>query len=73
MTNTKIRLTGDWTDPETGKAHKAGDIVVVPEYYLRLENDNGLHGRYSVDLYPAQSVRPAPLAAKASTTTNDKE
>lgn len=46
----KIRLTADWTNPETGAAHKAGDIVLVHDWQLRLESSQGLSGKYSMRL-----------------------
>ncbi len=46
----KIRLTADWTNPETAQEHKAGEIITVPDHMLRLENANGLHGKYSCNL-----------------------
>lgn len=75
MNTQKIRLTGDWTDPETGTAHKAGEVITVPDYYLRLENDNGLFGKYSCKLAPPQAARAAPSQPppKATTAINDKE
>jgi hypothetical protein len=62
----KIRLTADWTDPETREQHRAGDIITVPEYYLRLESSTGLQGKYSVDLAPPVPVAEPPAAQEAS-------
>lgn len=44
----KIRLTADWTNPETGEAHKAGETVSVHDWQLRLEGAQGLTGKYTL-------------------------
>jgi hypothetical protein len=65
----KIRLTAAWTDPETGTEYAPGDIALVHDWQLRLENAQGLAGKYSVRLgVPATPPQAAPagrLARKA--------
>lgn len=45
-----IKLTADWTNPETGEQHKAGALIWVPDGFLRREGFYGLQGKYKAQL-----------------------
>ena len=62
----KIRLTADWTNPETGAAHSAGDIVLVHDWQLRLESSQGLAGKYSMRLEAPAAGEHVPRAGEAA-------
>lgn len=59
---TEIVLTHDWTNPETGEAHKAGARIFVDAGLVRNDAASGLAGKYTFpDPYiPVHAVSPAP-------------
>lgn len=61
---TEIILTHDWTHPETGETHKAGDRLTVDEAFVRADAFYGLAGRYT---FPELVAAP-PRAAQPKTT-----
>jgi hypothetical protein len=58
---TEIILTHDWTHPETGETHKAGDRIMVDAAFVRADAFYGLAGKYT---FP--ELVPAPVPARAA-------
>lgn len=70
---TDIVLTHDWTHPETGEAHKAGDRIAVDAAFVRADAFYGLAGKYTFPELVTAPTRPTKIAQTTKHTDPNTE